>query len=87
MISVGRPFEHERNKKMRRAMRKHRMIERAVAADVSKQWNADDWHRYLSQLLDARANFPNALNTVALKIAEMIESITKRTPNKMESIS
>lgn len=42
---------------------------------MSKHWNADDWHLYLSQLLDARANFPNGLNTVALKISETMDEV------------
>lgn len=42
---------------------------------MSKNWNADDWHLYLSQLVDTRANFPNGLNSVALKIAETVDGL------------
>lgn len=42
---------------------------------MSKNWNADDWHLYLSQLLDTRTNFPNGMNIVALKIAETMDDL------------
>lgn len=42
---------------------------------MSKYWNADDWHLYLSQVLDARANFPSGLNAVALKIVNSMEEL------------
>jgi hypothetical protein len=41
------------------------------------QWNADDWHLYLSERLDARANFPNALVSVALRISDIIEELRR----------
>lgn len=57
-------------------------------ADVMARWgvedhviecnsNADDWHRFLSERLDARANFPNALVSVSLRIADVIEEIRR----------
>jgi hypothetical protein len=38
-------------------------------------WNADDWHLFLSQHLFDRPNQYNALATVALKIADTIDAV------------
>lgn len=38
--------------------------------------NADEWHLFLSEHLDNRANFPNGLTYVAVQIAEAIDAAT-----------
>jgi hypothetical protein len=38
-----------------------------------KDSNADAWHLFLSEYLDARANIPNGLTFMAVQIAEAID--------------
>ena len=40
--------------------------------------NADEWHEFLSEHLDNRANSPNGLAFIAVQIAEAIDAAEKR---------
>jgi hypothetical protein len=49
-------------------LREERMVARPSGS------NADEWHLFLSEYLDNRANFPDGLTYMAVQIAEAIEA-------------
>ncbi len=49
-------------------------IEDGAMQERPKDSNADAWHLFLSEWLDARALFPNGLTFMAVQIAEAIDA-------------
>lgn len=49
--------------------------------------NADEWHLFLCELLDNRAQFPMGLTFCAVQIAEAIEAERERCARLHESIN
>ena len=44
--------------------------------------NADEWHLFLSEYLDNRANFPTGMTFIAVQIAEAIDAAERRGAGK-----